>query len=272
MPIPGLMLPMIESGITKYYLADAQTVDPWTELGSPAYPLIMNVYVAAGVTIGSASVATPAMWLKGYNGSTINLYVSGKIGAAGGAGGGGDRGRNNNSQSSFAGGGGGGGAGTDPGAGGARATGGTGTPPSTNTDGSPGTTTTGGVAGINEYTTPGNGGYTAGSVVNRLARNPAVMVWPDLGNSITVNIWNNGSIFAGGDGGLGGFQDAPLPGGANDPTDGEDLPAYYDDAPGVGVVDHPAVGYRSGLVTLNIREGGAHPAFKGRIIAFSGLP
>lgn len=267
--IPGLSTALQGVGLSVVYGASANNVDPWVALGSPSQALIVSIYVGSGVVIGSTSPASPAMLLQFASGSIINLFVTGKVGAAGGLGGGGDRGRNNGTASSFAGGGGGGGAGTTAGTGGAKATGGS-PPPSTNTDGTAGTATLGGAAGVNEFTTPGNAGYTAGSIVNRLARNPAILIWPPSG-SITVNVWNNGSIFAGGDGGLGGFQNAALPGGAQAPVAGEDLPAYYDPAPGV-LVDHPAIGYRSGKVTLNLMTGNVHPSIKGRIVPFTSVP
>lgn len=258
-------------GQSYAYVANALNVNPWEAIGSPAQAVIANVYVAAGIVIGAADASAPAMLINHYDGSTVNIFVGGKVGAAGGTGGGGDRSRNNGTASSFVGGGGGGGAGANPGAGGLHAV--ESDPDATAmTDGAAGTTTTGGAGGENDFNgNIGNSPYVAGSVVNRLARNPAILIWPANGHSITVNIYNGGEIFAGGDGGLGGFQDGSLPGGANDPEDGEDLPNYYDDAPGI-LTDHPAIGYRSGQVTLNLISGFVHPSVKGRIIGFSAAP
>lgn len=271
--IPGLSAPLLETGRSVYYSVSTTNVDPWVTLGSPAYAIIMNVYVGTGAVVGSTTPASPSMLIRPYHLSTVNLFVSGKIGAAGGVGGGGDRGRmNGNPSSTFVGGGGGGGAGTNAGAGGARAI-----EPDSAADlasnGSAGTATTGGGGGLSVSGggIPNSITFTAGSVVNLLARNPAILLWPANGHTITVNLYNGGSIFAGGDGGIGGYQDGSLPGGGHNGTVGEDLPAYYDAAPGL-LTDHPAVGYRTGQVTLNWKSGNVHPSVKGRIIGFTVAP
>ncbi len=274
MAVPGLSSALLMSGRNVFYSTSQNDVDPWVDAGSPSSAVIANIFVGAGVVIGASLPSGPAMYLRFPTGSVVNIFVAGKIGAAGGHGGGGDRGRrNSNPSSTFVGGGGGGGAGTEPGPGGARAV----EPDpdaATASDGSPGTATTGGLAGSNDFGSdiPNSIVYTPGSVINRIAYNPAILIWPVDGSSFTVNIWNGGSIFAGGNGGLGGFQDAGLPGGANLPEDGEDLPAYADLAPGVGVTDHPAIWSRQGQVTLNLKSGTAHPSIKGRVVTSSVLP
>lgn len=269
--IPGLSSAAGAQGIVLAYGASVNNVDPWVASGSIAAAQQYSIFVGTGVVIGSTSPASPSMLLRPYHLSVVNLFVSGKIGAAGGVGGGGDRGRMNgsNPSSSFVGGGGGGGAGTEPGAGGLAAI--EPDPDNDAEDGTAGTTTLGGAGGLSDSgaAIPNSGTFTAGSQLNRIARNPAILIWPANGHSVTVNVWNQGSIFAGGDGGLGGYQDGSLPG--HDGANGEDLPSYYDAAPGA-LTDHPAIGYRSGQVTLNIVQGASHPAIKGRIIAFTVAP
>lgn len=266
--IPGLRAPLIQ-GLSRAYSANAANVDPWLELGSPAAAIQAQVFVGAGVKISSASVNSPAMLIRFYDGSTVDIIIAGKAGAAGGDGGDGDR-HGGAGVGSFRGGGGGGGAGLSPGAKGLRYP--EADPDADNTDGVAGTETTGGSGGVSDFggDIP-NQSYVAGDQTNRIAKNPAIMIWPADGHSITVNIWCSGEIAAGGNGGRGGYLDGSLPGGANDGEDGEDLPAYYDPSPGA-LTDHPAIGYRSGQVTLNIREGGAYPTIKGRIVPFTSLP
>lgn len=268
MPVPGISsLLLAATGLSRAYGADALNVDPWLELGSPESAVRASIFVGSGVTIGSASVNDPAMLIRFWDGSVIDLIVAGRIGAAGGDGGDGDR-HGGSGVGSFRGGGGGGGAGTNPGAKGLRYP--ETDPDAGNLDGSAGTTTTGGSGGVSDFgddITP-FGGYIAGDQTDRIAINPGLLIWPADGHSITVNIWCSGSITAGGNGGVGGYKDGDLPGGANDAEDGEDLPDYYTAAQGT-LTDHPAIWYRFLAVTLNIREGGAYPNIKGRVV-FSG--
>lgn len=272
--IPGLGSPLLfGAALTKAYIASATAVDPWAELGSPARPLLVNIYVGAGVVLGASSPAVPGMLIRFYHGSVVNIYTAGTIGASGGKGGDGNRGRSDGSDgsSSFVGGGGGGGAGTNPGLKGNSAN-----LTYEADDGSPGTGTTGGAGGVSNFgsysggSIPG-GGLTIGSQADRVARTPALLVWPADGHTLTVNVWNSGSILAGGDGGIGGYQIGSLPGGANDGSPGEDLPTYYDPAPGA-LVDHPAIGYRSSQVTLNLKYGASYPLIRGRVVAFTSDP
>lgn len=268
--IPGLGRALLDSKLAVAYSTDASNVDPWQELGSPAVAVQAQVFVGSGVKIGSTSVNEPAMLIRFHDGSTVDIFIAGKAGAAGGDGGDGDR-HGGAGVGSFRGGGGGGGAGLNPGAKGLRYP--ESDPDADNTDGTAGTETAGGSGGVSDFggDIP-NAGYVAGDQTNRIAKNPAIMIWPADGHSITVNIWCSGEITAGGDGGVGGHLDPPgLPTGANDGEDGEDLPDYYDPAPGA-LTDHPAIGYRSGQVTLNILAGGAYPTIKGRVVPFTSLP
>lgn len=269
--IPGLTSPIIQGGaVSLVYSSSALNVDPWVELGSPAVAVNANIYVGAGAVIGAADCTAPAMLLRFWDRSVINLFIAGTVGAAGGKGANGDRGRDNGSGSSFVGGGGGGGAGTNPGAKGNSAD-----LVYEADDGAAGTTTTGGAGGQSNFGSYSGGSIpnssTLGSRINQTARNPAIMVWPTFGHYLTVNIWLSGSLSAGGDGGRGGYQDAHLPGGAHDGENGEDLPAYYDPASG-GLTDHPVIWQFPTFVTVNIKAGGSYPSIRGRVVTYASLP
>lgn len=223
MPVPGLVSPPQRNALTIAYTANANNVNLFTDLGSPAYPVDVTVFVASGVVIGAAIAAGQAAPNPAFRitssfaaGSRVYLINRGRIAGGGGIGGEGDRGRSDgNSASGFIGGGGGGGAGStsqggsesvydiDPG--------------NAATNGSAGTSTTGGAAGNNDINGNTTGGYDRGDD-------------PQLGGTAiscnNVDLWIDnagGEIFAGASGGDGGRQDGALPGGAEDPISGDDL-------------------------------------------------
>lgn len=208
--LPGLHAALMLGNARVVYATNAASVTPWEDLGSPAVVNTYQVVVSAGAIISSSGHPTPAMSLNFPAGSTVYLYNLGEITGAGGAGGGGDRGRRSNaSATEFVGGGGGGGTGRPGGAGGIAAT----APLSTATDGAAGTDTTPGAPGVNDN--------VAGSAYE-LGADPVVGGDAlDVTTAITLYLVNAaGLIVAGGTGGMGGFQDSPLPGGANDPVAG----------------------------------------------------
>lgn len=222
MPVPGLVPPPLTNTLSIGYATSADNVDVFEDLGSPAYPVDVTVLVADGVEIGAAlkpgaTEPDPAMLIDGFAaGSRVYLINRGTIAGGGGIGGQGDRGRRDDSSaSSFVGGGGGGGAGSSS-QGGAAAT--ESDPDDDSTDGSAGNATTGGAAGANDSGAGiGNSPFALGTA-------------PQFGGcavraiGVDLTIDNAaGEIFAGANGGDGGYQDGALPGGAVDPEAGDDL-------------------------------------------------
>lgn len=224
MPIPGLIPYSRPNEIALAYDTSVDNVDLFADAGSPDYAVTVYAHVYDGVEIGAAlkpgaTEPDPALLIEGFaDGSRVYLVNRGLIAGGGGIGGNGDRSRNNGTASSFVGGGGGGGAGSSS-QGGAHAV--ESDPDATAmTDGAAGTDSLGGAGGENDFGAGiGDSPFVLGTA-------------PQFGGAaircVGADLWidnTSGEIFAGADGGDGGFQDGALPGGANDPEDGEDLPS-----------------------------------------------
>jgi hypothetical protein len=224
MPVPGLIPSPGSNTLSIAYRASVDNVDLFADLGSPPGVVDVTVLVADGIEIGAAlkpgaTEPDPALLIDGFaDGSRVYLINRGTIAGGGGIGGQGDRGKRiDETSSNFVGGGGGGGAGSSS-QGGAAAT--ESDPDDGSTNGAAGTATTGGAAGVNDSGVDiGNGPFVRGTAAQ-------------LGGcairaiDIDLTIDNAaGEIFAGANGGEGGYQDAPLPLGAVDPEDGDDLPS-----------------------------------------------
>lgn len=268
MPVPGLIPEPSRNELTIAYAANADNVNLFTDLGSPAYPVDVTVMILDGVTIGAAVAAgqdapNPAFRISSSfaAGSRVYLINRGRIAGGGGIGGEGDRGRSDgNSASGFIGGGGGGGAGSSS-QGGPESTYDI-DPGNAATDGSAGTTTTGGAAGNNDINGNTTGGYDRGGD-------------PQFGGTAiacnNVDLWidnTSGEIFAGANGGDGGRQEGALPGGAQDPVAGDDLAA---DVTTVAVAgDEPAAVYFANIggasgYTLTWVGGDTYPSVGGYV-------
>lgn len=272
MPVPGLIPEPSRNELTIAYAANADNVNLFTDLGSPAYPVDVTVMILDGVTIGAAVAAgqdapNPAFRIPSSfaAGSRVYLINRGRIAGGGGIGGEGDRGRRDTGQgTAFVGGGGGGGAGSS-------SQGGLESPfdfdpDNTATDGSSGTTTLGGAAGAqdpNEAPGVGDGGYSRGASPQR------------GGSAISCNnvdLWidnTSGEIWAGGDGGEGGYQDGPLSGGNTvAPTAGSDLATAVTSVTVQG--DEPAAVYFANIngasgYTLTWVAGDTYPDVRGYV-------
>lgn len=237
-------------------------VDLFALLGSPAIAVDVYVLVRDSVTIGAAlnpgaSEPDPAFLIEGFaDGSRVYIENRGRIAGGGGIGGGGDRSRRDNqTPSSFVGGGGGGGAGSSS-DGGAHAV--ESDPDATAmTDGDPGTDTDGGAGGDNDFNGGiGNSPYVAGTD-------------PQFGGAaircVGADLYIDngaGEIWAGADGGRGGRQTGSLPGGAQDPEDGDDLAGDMTNATVEG--DEAEAVYISGG-TLTWVDGDTYPLVIGYV-------
>jgi hypothetical protein len=269
MPVPGLIPAPIRRELAIAYTASVDNVDLWADIGSPTYPVDVYVQVASGVVIGAAlkpgaDNPDPAFFIRSSFASGSRVYIAnfGRIAGGGGIGGMGARGRDDgNSPSSFVGGGGGGGAGSssqggphaveaDPDA-------------AAMTDGDAGTDELGGAGGDNDF----NGGIGNSPYVARTPpQNGGAAI---LCNNVDLFIDNAlGEIWAGAAGGSGGFQNGSLPGGANDPADGDDLAADVTSVTVAG--DEPAAVYHSNTsgasgYTLTWISGDEYPEVRGYV-------
>lgn len=262
MPVPGLVPNFQGQTLSISYDANVDDVDLFADLGSPAYPVHAFVQVAdavqIGASLGSGSAPGPALLISGFAaGSTVYLYNRGVILGGGGRGGGGDR-HGGSGVGSFRGGGGGGGAGSNS-EGGPRYP--ESDPDADNTDGDPGTTTTGGAGGVSDF---------GGDIPNR-SFDPGVA--PQLGgpaivcSNVNLVIDNAGEIFAGANGGDGGYLEAPgLPGGANDGEAGDDLASAVTFVTVTG--SEPAAVYFTGTgsgYSLTFEDGDTYPSIGGYV-------
>lgn len=268
MPVPGLVPNIQGNALSIAYETDVDNVDLFADLGSPAYPVHAFVLVADGVTVGAAlntgaAAPDPALLIEGFAaGSTVYLLNRGTILGGGGIGGQGDRGFRPPpvGVSTFVGGGGGGGAGSSS-QGGVAAT--ESSPFDDSTDGAAGTTTTGGAGGDSDF---GDAIGVSGFVEGAAPQFGGAAIVCRNANLIIDN--TIGEIFAGGNGGDGGWQDGTLPGGANDAEDGEDLPAsvtFVDvDGNEPAAVYHSNVSGASGY-TLTFIGGDTYPSIGGYV-------
>ena len=261
MPVPGLVPSPSTNTLSIVYRANVDNVDLFSDLGSPAYPVDVTVLVADGIEIGAAlkpgaTEPDPALLIDGFAaGSRVYLINRGTIAGGGGIGGQGDRGRRDNqTASSFVGGGGGGGAGSSS-QGGAAAT--ESDPDDDSTDGSAGTATTGGAAGANDSGAGiGNSPFVQGTAAQFGGCGVRAI-------DVDLTIDNAaGEIFAGANGGRGGFQDGALPGGENLPLDGDDLATSVTEVTTTG--DQPEAVWVSGG-TLTWIAGDTYPSVAGYV-------
>lgn len=226
MPVPGLIPPPISRQMTIGFESNVDNVDLFALLGEPDFAVDVFVQVSSGAIVGAAlnpgaASPNPAMKISGFaTGSRVYIANYGRIAGGGGIGGDGDRGRRDTqTQSAFVGGGGGGGAGSS-------SQGGLESPAdfdadNTATDGTAGTDTLGGDAGDqdpNEAPGVADGGFALGQPA-QLGGHAIVASGVEL---IIEN--TTGEIWAGANGGEGGYQNAPLSGGGTvAPEDGDDL-------------------------------------------------
>lgn len=226
----------------------------------------LHVHINAGVTVGANSTAVgatllAALYFRLPTGSRIYITNRGTIWGGGGRGGQGDRGRNNGTASKFVGGGGGGGAGTSS-LGGDEAT----ADFDPNNDATPGSgatpgSTTGGAAGTQDpdEDDTSDGGYVAGYAPQN--GGDAII---QAGNASSIYIDNSGGlIYAGANGGRGGFQFGPLSGGNTTPPEpGGNTPTSMTLITGIASADPVAVRYTA-LSTLVWIAGGTYPSVRG---------
>lgn len=245
-----------------------------TYISEPSKAIDLYIEILAGVTIGAASrpygsTLLPALFFRLPTGSRVYIKNNGTIWGGGGRGGQGDRGRNNGTASPFVGGGGGGGAGTNS-VGGSKAS----ADPDGDaiaTDGSGATpgSTTGGAAGTQDPDeAPGvsDGGYVAGSAPQK---GGDAIRFSNAGGTISIYIDNSsGLIYAGADGGLGGFQFGPLSGGnTTAPEAGKNTPTSLTTVSGSSASDACVIAYPSSY-SLTWIGGNTYPSLRGIINDF----
>lgn len=237
-----------------------------TYLNYLAHPIDLHILVRAGVILGAAlkpgfASPDPALVINLPAGSRVFISNLGRIAGGGGIGGKGDRGKRiDETASNFVGGGGGGGAGSSS-QGGSAAT--ESDPDDDSTDGAAGTATVGGNAGVNDSGPDiGNGPFVRGTAAQ--FGGDAI----SFGTSaIEIFIDNEfGEIWAGANGGEGGYQNAPLPHGAIDPERGHDIAATVTTLTGSLTTEPKAIAYSNGSTLTWVPSGGAsYPNVRGYI-------
>ena len=215
MPVPGIIPPPRTRELSVAFAANTDNVDLFDMIGSPGFAVDVYVTVNTDVIIGAAlnpgaSEPEPAFTIEGFaSGSRVYIENNGRIAGGGGIGGDGDRGRRDTlSASPFVGGGGGGGAGSSSQGGLESAV--DFDADNSATDGAAGTDELGGAAGTqDENEAPGvsDGGYARGAA----AQTGGMAIYC---NGVDLHIENAlGEIWAGADGGEGGYQNGSLSGG-----------------------------------------------------------
>lgn len=250
----------IKSNVNNLFVGDVTGTD---FLDNLAHPIDLHVFIHAGVVVGAdlkpgATSPDPALFFDLPAGSRVFIKNLGRILGGGGIGGNGDRGRRDTtSGNTFVGGGGGGGAGSSS-QGGLRGP----ADSSSATDGSAGTTTVGGAAGNNQPTGAGEGGYIRGAAAQRGGDAISFST-----NQVSIYIDNEfGEIWAGGDGGEGGYQDGGLPGGEVLAEAGSNLATSATVLEGSATSEPKAVSYKTGSTLEWVPAGGAsYPNIRGYI-------